>query len=347
MRFLLIAVALLSLAGCGPFPGGQFPSLTELQPMVDSVSPEDGSVIAPDAKIEIAFTLPVQEASVDESSLALAIASDSDLDDLIDDIVEGDEAGVEGIYEFSGDGTRVSFRSKERLGEGERYVLVATPGILGRNLLPLNQSPGQAPEPFVGEFIVSGGSRSEGGGYVAGEAAPIERIRPTFVMINEILYDAAGSDTNGDVFVELYGEAGGDITDYELVFVNGEDGIIKDTIELPEDAVIPGDGIFVIADAVTGSPGVSGVEAADYVINFDPQNGPDCVQLISGEGELLDAVGYGEPIVDSAENGMVCYEGSLAPDVASGFSISREFGLDLGDNALDFFAKSEPTPGDL
>jgi hypothetical protein len=347
MRILMIAIVFLSLAGCGAFAGGDFPSLTELQPKVESVTPEDGSIIAPDARIEVAFTLPVQETSVDESSLALAIADDGDLDDLIDDIVEGDESGVEGLYEFSGDGMRVSFLSEEGFTEGARYVLVATPSILGRNLLPFNQSPGEAPEPFVGEFVISGGTYTGGGGYVAGDAAPIERIRPAFIMINEILYDAAGSDTNGDVFVELYGEVGGDITDYELVFVNGEDGVIKDTIEMPKDAVIPGDGIFVIADAVTGSPGVSGVEGADYVINFDPQNGPDCVQLISGEGELLDAVGYGEPIVDPADNGLACFEGSLAPDVGSGKSLSREFGLDLGDNALDFFDKSDPTPGEL
>ena len=347
MRFLMIAMALLSLAGCGALAGGEFPSLTELQPRVDSVSPEDGSVISPDARIEVAFTLPVQEASVDESSLALAIADDGDLDDLIDDIVEGDESGVEGLYEFSGDGMRVSFRSEQALAKGARYVLVATPHILGRNLLPFNQSPGEAPKPFVGEFVISGGTYSGGGGYVAGEALPVERIRPAFIMINEILYDAAGADTNGDVFVELYGEAGGDITGYELVFVNGEDGVIKDTIELPKDAVIPDDGIFVIADAVTGSPGVSGVEAADYVITCDPQNGPDCVQLLGGEGELLDALGYGEPIVDPAGNGLGCFEGSLAPDVASGQSLSREFGVDLNDNALDFFDKSDSTPGEL
>lgn len=343
----MIAVAFLSLAGCGSFAAGGFPSLTDLQPRVESVMPEDGSVIAPDAKIEVAFTMPVHEASVDESTLALAKLGEGDLEDLIDDIIESGEEGVEGLYEFADGGMRVSFRSRESLSGGAQYVLVATPGILGRNLLPLNQSPGEAPKPFVGEFKISGDSQTGSGGYAGDEATPVERIRPAFVMINEILYDAEGSDTNGDVFVELYGEAGGDITGYELIFVNGEDGVIKDTIELPEDFVIPDDGIFVIADAVTGSPGVSNVEAADHVINFDPQNGPDCLQLLGGEGELLDAVGYGEPIVDLAENGMACFEGSLATDVGSGFSLSREFGVDLNDNALDFFAISDPTPGEL
>jgi hypothetical protein len=51
MRILMIAIVFLSLAGCGAFAGGDFPSLTELQPKVESVTPEDGSIIAPDARL--------------------------------------------------------------------------------------------------------------------------------------------------------------------------------------------------------------------------------------------------------------------------------------------------------
>lgn len=347
MRPLAIAFAILFLAGCGPLAGGSFPSLVDLQPMVESVTPEDGSVIAPDARIEIAFTMPLEEASVDETTLALAKAGEGDIEELIEDIVDGDEAGVEGLYEFADGGVRVSFRPDELLDGGAHYLLVATPRILGKNLLPLNQSPGDAPKPFVGEFVVSGGAVSGASGNISGDDPPVERVRPSFIIINEILYDAAGSDTNGDVFVELYGEAGGDITGYELVFVNGEDGLIKDTIELPEGAIIPEGGVYVIADAVTGSPGVSNVEGADHIVNFDPQNGPDCVQLLGGEGELLDAVGYGEPIVGLAENGMACFEGTPAPDVASGHSLSRENGLDINDNNSDYKDISDPSPGVL
>ena len=347
---MFIIVALILMAGCGSIIPEGFESLTAMQPAVESVMPADGSIVAPDSGIDLRFTRAIEKGSVDESTLAIVRVENADgRDDLVEDVVDGGLPGVEGQYAFADGDRRVTFQPAASLEEGARYLIVASPRILGEDLLPLNQNPGGEPAPFVSEFAVAGGGVTGSGGVVdgSGEETVAERIRPAFLMINEILYDAAGSDSNGDVFVELYGEAGGDITGYEIVFVNGEDGVIKDTIEIPEDARVPDDGIFVIADAVTGSPGTSHVEGADHIVNFDPQNGPDCLQLVSEEGELIDAMGYGEPIVDPAENGLSCFEGSLAVDVGSGQSLSREFGLDLDDNALDFFAISDPTPGVL
>lgn len=348
----IVFFSILFMAGCGALLPEGFDSLTDLQPRVESVRPADGSVVGPDATVELSFSRQVEKASVDESTLAVVdLTDESDREDLIEDVVEGDEEGVTGYYEFAGEDRRVSFRPGDAWQEGSRYLVVATPSILDADLLPLNQMPGGEPTPFVSEFLVTGGgspdpsSGGAAGGGGGGEV--VERVRPSYIMINEILYDVVGSDTDGDVFLELFGEASTDITDYELVFVNGEDGLIKDTIEMPDGSMIPEDGIFLIADAITGSPGVSDVEGADYIINFDPQNGPDCVQLLSDEGSLVDAMGYGEPIVDPAENGMACYEGSLAPDVGSGMSLSREYGVDLNDNAMDFMEFAEPTPGEL
>ena len=106
-------------------------------------------------------------------------------------------------------------------------------------------------------------------------------------------------------------------------------------------------GLYLIADAMTGSPGVSRVVGADFVDNFDPQNGPDCIQLIDHEGRLVDALGYGEPLVGTAENGLACYEGSPAADAASGESLSRSGGLDTDLNSADFTTCDVPTPGYL
>jgi len=348
---LLIIALLLIGSGCGSYLPEGFESLTAMQPAVESVSPEDGSVVSPDARVEVAFSRSIERSTVDAETLAVVrLEDEAGRDDLIEDVIDGDEGGIVGHYSFADGDRRVSFVPGAALEAGAQYLVVASTRILGANLLPLNQDPGSEPRPFVSDFtvIAEGGGVSGGvSGGAGGPDEPLERIRPSFIMINEILYDAAGSDSNGDVFVELYGEAGGDITGYELVFVNGEDGVVKDTIEMPEETRVPDDGIYVIADAITGSPGATNVAGADYVKNFDPQNGPDCVQLLGGEGELIDALGYGEPIVAIAGNGMACTEGSAAPDVASGMSLSREFGLDLNDNAMDFFAKEEPTPGSL
>lgn len=353
MKRSVILICVIFISGCGAMLPEGFDSLLDSQPRVESVVPEDGATAEADSPVEVVFSKGIEPESVDETTLAVVgLPGDAERADLVEDVVEEDEWGVEGIYEFAEEGRRVTFRPGEALEGGSTYLVIATPSILDRGLLPLNQSPGGPPTPFVSEFKVSGGAgpdpTSPGApGGAGGEGEVVERIRPSFIVINEILYDVAGSDTDGDVFVELFGESGTDITDYEMVFINGDDGVIKDTIELPEGSMIPGDGLFVIADAVTGSPGTSDVEAADYIINFDPQNGPDCVQLLGEEGALLDSIGYGEPIVDLAENGMACYEGSLATDVSSGASLSRVDGIDLDDNSMDFQELADPTPGEL
>jgi hypothetical protein len=178
---------------------------------------------------------------------------------------------------------------------------------------------------------------------VSGEEVP--EIEGT-VVINEIYYDAVGSDTDGLLFVELYGTPGLPIGNYKVNFVDGGDGSIDDSTTLPEGAIVPSDGFYLIADAKTGSPTESNVSGADLIDNFDPQNGPDAVQLLDSDGNLVDAVGYGEGIVSSAENGLACFEGVAAPDVVNGHSLERkEPGVDSDNNLNDFAEREIPTPG--
>ena len=122
---------------------------------------------------------------------------------------------------------------------------------------------------------------------------------------------------------------------------------MTETIEIPEGSRLRDDGLFVIADARTGSSDQTNVPDADMIDNFDPQNGPDCMQLFDAKGELLDAVGYGAPLIDIAENGSPCYEGSSAEDVGSDWSLSRFEENDSDDNAVDFLPTSPPTPGTI
>jgi len=180
----------------------------------------------------------------------------------------------------------------------------------------------------------------------SGGDAPVSEVIPGTVVLNEIFYDATESDTDGHLFIELYGTPGMTLGGFKVSFVNGSDGKLYDTITLPVEAAMPVDGFYVIADAKTGESTASNVADADLIDNFDPQNGPDAVQLLDASGVLLDAVGYGEGSMAVAENGLSSFEGAPAVDAVSGQSLERrETGVDTGDNAQDFVAIESPTPG--
>ncbi len=166
------------------------------------------------------------------------------------------------------------------------------------------------------------------------------------LVINEIFYDAVGGDTDGVVFIELHGDPDLLIENSKLNFVDGGDGSIDDTVTLPKDARVAADGFYVIADAKTGVANATAVPGADLIDNFDPQNGPDAVQLLDRDGRLVDAVAYGEGTVPLAENGLATFEGGPAIDVINGHSLERiAAGADTDDNAVDFTDRETPTPG--
>jgi len=87
-------------------------------------------------------------------------------------------------------------------------------------------------------------------------------------LISELFYDASGSD-DGLGFVELYGAPGTVLDDYVLQGINGSNGSVTPSITLT--GVIPGDGIFVVADQ--RSDGSTDVTNVDLLANFDFQNG--------------------------------------------------------------------------
>lgn len=154
-------------------------------------------------------------------------------------------------------------------------------------------------------------------------------------VISEALYDAAGTD-NGNVFVELYGTPGTALAGLSLEGVNGTDGSVY--LTLPLSGVIPGDGVFVVAD--DDGSGSSLVGDADLVVEMDFQNGPDSIVLRDGGG-ILDALGYGD-----FTGGVFAGEGSAAPDAPAGSSLARLDPLaDSDDNFADFIVLGSPTPG--
>lgn len=166
------------------------------------------------------------------------------------------------------------------------------------------------------------------------------------VVINEILYDLPGDDTNGDLFVELRGTPGGDLGGYKLSFLNGDDGKEIEHVTIPNGLLVPENGLFVVADGITGDLQHTHVMNADYLDNFDPQNGPDSVQLVGADGKLVDALSYGVPKLTNSVAGLAMLEGEAAPDAPLGKSISRLMDAeDTNSNSGDFVVNDVPSPG--
>lgn len=348
MKIFFIFFAAAALCGCGV----EIPVLLSAdlaQPKVIAVRPDDGAAVDLSAEVEVQFSKQIDPSSIDNSSLAILKIEDEEKtnNEIAADVADGDAKGIDGLYEINSENNSVVFRSNTPYDAGAKYLVIATGRIVSTEGFPLNQQPGMSPAPFVSSFLVEGNSSADGGGGEggSGNGGGSSLPRPEFFVINELMYDATGPDTNGDVFIELYGDEGSDISGYKVVFINGADGKPSDTIEMPDGTTIPDDGLFVIADAITGEEGKSHVEAADLIKNFDPQNSPDCVQLLDEEGALVDALGYGTPIVPLASNGFACFEGIPAATVGSGQSLSRTQGIDTDDNSVDFVVLSAPTPG--
>ncbi len=155
-------------------------------------------------------------------------------------------------------------------------------------------------------------------------------------LISEVFYDAVGSD-NGLVFVELFGDPGTLLMGLSLEGVNGSNGNVGPVISLT--GTIPADGFFVVADDV--GDGSTSVSNADLIANFDFQNGPDSILLVSA-GSAVDALGYG--VFGAGE--VFAGEGLPAPDAAAGSSLARRFAnVDSDDNAMDFLELANPSPG--
>jgi hypothetical protein len=151
------------------------------------------------------------------------------------------------------------------------------------------------------------------------------------LVINEVLYDPPGADT-GQEFVELYNptEEPLSLEGFSLESGNGanpNDWTVEWTGTSSDS--IPSDGFFLIGeDTVLPEP--------NFITALDLQNGPDAVRL-THNGTVIDLVGYGDLAYPEY------YEGTPAPDVSDGSSLSRTGGLDTDSN-IDDFTESAPTP---
>lgn len=339
---------------CGCMPQVDVPnfSLASMQPTVVEIRPAADEKVAADQSVQLIFSLPLDPETLSEKSMAVIFQDDEKtIEDVVDDLVDGETQVWAGTLAASDDGLNVVYRPDRSYPAGAKLAVVVTSKLMSLEHVPFNQTPGETPTPFISAFNVEGGSAAseslsgssegnEGGGEVE-----VPKVRPSWLVISEVIYDVTGADTNGDLFIELAGEAGTEISEYKVNFINGSDGKIYDDFTIPDGALIPDDGVYLVADAITGSPGATNVPGADYVVNFDPQNGPDAIQLVDDQGVLIDALGYGSPIVAFAENGLASYETLPAADVGSDMSLARVDTFDTDDNSLDFIQKEDPSPG--
>lgn len=352
---VLIAIVTGALAACAVTPPPLSP-LGARPPRVVAVEPAEGAIVGPTAAVVLEFSEAIEPSTVDEGTLAVVrMEASEDISAVASSLSDGERFGVAGVYAFAGEGRAVTFSPGQPLDPGGAYAIVATSGIASVGLIPFSQRPNRPSEAFVSTFHVEAGAMSgseadpasagsEGSEPGDGEGTPAPR--PAVLVINELFYDVPGDDTDGVLFVELAGDPGGDIGGYRIAFVNGADGGVTEEIALPKAAPIPADGLFLIADSKTGQSGVSTIADADFIDNFDPHNGPDCVWLFDAAGNIVDALGYGGPLPVAPRSGKPCVEGSSVPKIPVGQSLGRTGGADTDDNAADFHAQA-PTPGVL
>lgn len=340
---LLVTIGLiLGCSSIAPRGGGS------LQPYVRRVDPGADAVLTSLSRVTVAFSKAIDPQSIHARSfLILPAAADLNVaaypsDRLESDIEKGKIVGLKGSYRLSGDGREAVWESAEPLAPQTYHVLV-TSSVRTTGHFPLSQTPGMGNQHFWSRFTVNEAATpagNAGGGLPDTGVSPPERLG-----INEILYDPAEAETDGYGFIELSGTPGAALKGYVVRFVNGADGKKTGEVVLPDGTIVPSDGIFVIADAKTGEPKASRVANADWVANFDPQNGPDSIQLLAPNGELIDAIGYGQDMQPIDVEGNALFEGSPAVDCASGSSLTRMGGVDTDNNAADFTESKTPTPG--
>jgi len=164
--------------------------------------------------------------------------------------------------------------------------------------------------------------------------ATAARAQSPPVLINEVLYDAAGAD-GGFQFVELASSVDRVVVlaGYRL---EAGDGAAPERWRLlwtgqAGDVILP-HGRFVIGEGRVDPP-------PDRVQPVELENGPDAVRLTAPDG-VADVLGYG------ALTWAGYFEGRPAEDVPGGYALARRPDAhDTGDNAADFVALSPATPG--
>jgi hypothetical protein len=211
------------------------------------------------------------------------------------------------------------------------------PGTVVTGLATLNGVPCVATDDAAGEIEVK--IAANGDVALTCVAAPDEPPPPpppppgeaAKLVLNEVDYDQAGTDANGFVEIKNVGGAAAELSNVDLVAVNGGDSTEYDRV------------------ALTGTLAAGG----HLAIAIELQNGaPDGLALIDGS-TLLDALSY-EGAINAATIGGQTYnlvEGTVLPapvedsNTVAGSLIRNPDGKDTNDAAADWAFTTTTTRG--
>jgi cytosine/adenosine deaminase-related metal-dependent hydrolase len=159
------------------------------------------------------------------------------------------------------------------------------------------------------------------------------------VVINELLFDPAGTDSAGLTFIELTGTPGLSLAGAQLVARDRTSGVTTSMLAL--SGAIGVSGFFVV-----GQDPANAQFAPDIKTAFaDLTNTGAVLELHACDGAVVDAVAYGTITATGVGEGPHV----PAPAGNSGQSLARCPGtlsvIDTNNNAADFHASSSPTPG--
>lgn len=350
-KISLILFILILIPACASNPGLEFHSLVHQQPMVLKVEPPSETLLENPLSFVLHFSERVDIAKINQDSIALTGRGwvedfSTDTKELMEALEDGDLETIPLLFELQGD-ERTLFLTPQSPLENGIYHLTVTPLLTSITGIPFNQRPGATPQAFVATYGLGVTEESLGGPGKEGTAPPSFGPIPEFLVLNEVLYDGKNSETDGEAFVELLGTPEADISDYQIVLINGANGEATDRITLPQGSLLNLEGLFVVADLRTHSDQTTQVLVFHYLDQFDPQNGPDAIHLLDREENLLDALWYGEGGVAMTPEGLPLGEGDPAIDVGAGHSLSRQGGQDTDNNEIDFEDREVPTPGEI
>lgn len=161
------------------------------------------------------------------------------------------------------------------------------------------------------------------------------------LIINEVDYDQPGL-LDAEEFMELMniGTSAADLAQYQILLVDGDTGLVYETITLPAVSLSPGDYYVVCRDQLL-------VPNCDQEFTGPIQNGaPDAVALLFGGTVLVDAVSYeGDTIAPYTEGSGVGLEDDGTAVMQSIARWPDDPGIpDTNQNNVDFSPRCA-TPG--
>ncbi len=158
------------------------------------------------------------------------------------------------------------------------------------------------------------------------------------VVMNEVLYDAVGSDT-GQEWIELFNAGSGDVLLDGWRIERGGTSFAS-VFTFPSNTHLAPGAFLLVGEAA--------VPHADFTATLVFQNGGDAtdgIRLLNAHGDVVDVVLYDAPNSNGLPDERGSSGTSFAPDVAEGHSLARvSDGADTHASETDFRDARVPTP---